>query len=237
MTLNAITDTLVTSCKALTFAAPVAIVYNPLDYARPAWDAYCDRYGQGQRDVLVCGMNPGPFGMSQCGVPFGEVNLVRDWLGIHAQIGKPPLEHPRVPVLGFDCSRSEVSGARLWGWAKVGYGTPDAFFQHNFVINYCPLAFMEANGRNRTPDKLPNAERAALFAVCDQALADTITLFQPKLVVGVGHFAESRLRAVVGRVDPEIRVGRVPHPSPASPSANRDWAGQMDRAWTELGLA
>ncbi len=237
MTLNAITDTLVTSCNALTFAAPVAIVYNPMDYARSAWDAYGDRYGQGQRDVLVCGMNPGPFGMSQCGVPFGEVNLVRDWLGIHAQIGKPPVEHPRVPVLGFDCPRSEVSGARLWGWAKVRYGTPDAFFQHNFVINYCPLAFMQASGRNRTPDKLPNAERVALFAACDQALADTIALFRPKVVVGVGHFAEARLRAAVGRVDPEIRVGRVPHPSPASPSANRDWAGQMNAAWTALGLA
>ena len=174
--------------------------------------------------------------MSQVGVPFGEVNLVRDWLGIHATIGKPPVEHPRVPVLGFACPRSEVSGARLWGWAKARYGTPDAFFHQAFVINYCPLAFMEASGRNRTPDKLPNAERTALFAVCDQTLAETIALFRPTIVVGVGSFAEARLRTVALRVDPNIRVGRVPHPSPASPSANRDWAGQMNAAWDNLGL-
>jgi single-strand selective monofunctional uracil DNA glycosylase len=232
-----ITDALVAGCNALTFGPPVTHVYNPLTYARTAWDAYCEKYGQGQRDVLICGMNPGPFGMSQVGVPFGEVNFVRDWLGIYAPIGKPQVEHPRVLVRGFDCPRSEVSGARLWGWAKTRYGTPDAFFRQTFAINYCPLAFMEEGGRNRTPDKLPARERAALYAVCDRALADTIALFRPKVVVGVGHFAEARLRAVAPQVDPTIRVGRVPHPSPASPAANRDWAGQMDRAWAELGLS
>ena len=34
--------------------------------------------------VVFLGMNPGPFGMAQVGVPFGEVAAVRDWLRIDA---------------------------------------------------------------------------------------------------------------------------------------------------------
>ena len=127
MTLKAITDELISALNPLTFSEPVTHVYNPLIYARAAWDMYCQRYGQGRRRVLALGMNPGPFGMSQVGVPFGEIEHVRDWLGIHVPIGKPPIEHPKRPIQGFDCPRSEVSGRRLWSWAKDTYGTPTAF--------------------------------------------------------------------------------------------------------------
>ena len=65
-------------------------------------------------------------------------------------------------VLGFECRRSEVSGARLWGWARDRFGTPQRFFERFFVANYCPLAFMEASGANRTPDKLSAAEQQEL---------------------------------------------------------------------------
>lgn len=233
--LAAITDNLIADVTPLTFQPPVTHVYNPLVYARAVWDAYCEKYGQGHRKVLIYGMNPGPFGMAQCGVPFGEVRLVRDFLGLDAPVAKPAIEHPRVPVLGLDCPRSEVSGARFWGWVKSRYGNPEAFFDHAFVANYCPLSFMEASGRNRTPDKLPAAERVPLFKACDEAMAGLVAHFQPTLVIGVGQFAESRLKAVLGATS-GIRIGRVPHPSPASPSANKDWAGQMDRAGAELGL-
>ena len=95
MSLGQITDDLVAELDGLTFAPPVTHVYNPLVYARNAWDLYCEKYGQGRREVLMIGMNPGPFGMSQCGVPFGEIAHVRDWLNINVPIGKPPVEHPK----------------------------------------------------------------------------------------------------------------------------------------------
>ena len=135
MSLGRITDELITALEPLTFSEPVTHVYNPLVYARSAWDLYCARYGQGTRKVLALGMNPGPFGMSQVGVPFGEIDHVRDWLGIETPIGKPPVEHPKRPILGFACTRSEVSGRRLWGWAKETYGTPEAFFETFFITN------------------------------------------------------------------------------------------------------
>ena len=234
-TLNKITDELVAALDRLSFAPPTAIVYNPLVYARAPWDAYCERYGQGQREVLMLGMNPGPFGMAQVGVPFGEVAAVRDFLGILADVGKPPDEHPKRPILGFDCPRSEVSGRRFWGWAKDQFQTPEAFFSRFFVANYCPLVFMEEGGRNRTPEKLPKAEREPLFAACDRALLRTVEHFQPRFVIGVGKFAEQRIQAALAGI-PDLNTGSVPHPSPANPQANRGWSPLMDRAMEELGV-
>jgi single-strand selective monofunctional uracil DNA glycosylase len=233
--LHAITNTLNAELAQLRFGAPVTHVYNPLTYARPAWDQYCQQFAQGERKILLLGMNPGPFGMAQVGVPFGEVAMARDWLGISAPIGQPERVHPKRPIQGFDCPRSEVSGQRFWGWARDTFGTPERFFAQFFVTNYCPLCFMVESGANLTPDKLRADEREALFATCDRALAATITQFQPMLVIGVGHFAEARLRAVVG-TNPQIHVGRVPHPSPASPLANAGWAPLMTRALHDLGV-
>ncbi len=234
--LKSITDDLVADLDGLTFGPPVTHVYNPLVYARAPWDLYCEKYGQGQRDVVLWGMNPGPFGMAQVGVPFGEVNLARDWLGVEATVGKPPIEHPRRPVEGFACKRSEVSGARLWGWARETSGTAEAFFERFFVATWCPLAFMEASGANRVPEKLPRAEREVLFAACDRAMFRTVEHFKPRFVVGVGRFAEDRLRAVLEGSRIEVIIGGVPHPSPASPQGNAGWSPLASRALRDLGV-
>ncbi|MBM4363989.1 MAG: single-stranded DNA-binding protein, partial [Deltaproteobacteria bacterium] len=180
--------------SALTFAPPVAAVYDPLEHARAPHEAYLERYGRGPREVLLLGMNPGPFGMVQTGVPFGDVTMVRDYLGITGKVTAPLRQHPARPVTGFACTRREVSGTRLWGLARDRFGPPERFFARFFVANYCPLAFMDAAGRNITPDKLPAAERAPLFAACDAALRDVVTLLAPRLVIGVGGFAEARAR-------------------------------------------
>ncbi|RPI48326.1 MAG: single-stranded DNA-binding protein, partial [Betaproteobacteria bacterium] len=132
------------------------------------------------------------------------------------------------------CARREVSGQRLWGWARDSFGTPERFFARFFVANYCPLAFIEASGRNHTPDKLPASERAALFAACDRALAALTRLLRPQHVVGIGNFAAQRAAHALTEAD--VSIGSVPHPSPASPIANRGWAEQMTRALNELGI-
>lgn len=230
-----ILDDWVRALAPLRFNPPVSHVYNPLVYAREPYERYLERYGAGPKEVLLLGMNPGPFGMAQTGVPFGEVRLVRDWLRIDGRVDKPAVEHPKRPVLGFDCPRSEVSGARLWGWARDTFGTPERFFARFFVFNYCPLAFMEASGRNLTPDKLPRAEREPLFAACDEALRRFAAVWKPRWVIGVGAFAEQRARRALGEAGPTF--GRILHPSPASPLANSGWADSVNRSLRELGIA
>ncbi|NTU60032.1 MAG: single-stranded DNA-binding protein, partial [Deltaproteobacteria bacterium] len=132
------------------------------------------------------------------------------------------------------CRRSEVSGARLWGWARARFGTPEAFFGRFLVVNYCPLVFMEESGKNRTPDKLPAGEREPLLEACDRALRRTVELLGPRHVIGVGAFAEARARAALAGAEAEI--GRISHPSPASPAANRGWDRLVDGELAALGL-
>jgi single-strand selective monofunctional uracil DNA glycosylase len=219
----------------LVFSAPVSHVYNPLDYASAAHAQYLERFGGAPKEVLFLGMNPGPWGMAQTGVPFGEVGAVRGWLGIDAEVGRPDPEHPKRPIMGFACTRSEVSGARLWGWARDTFGTPERFFNRFFIANYCPLAFMESSGRNRTPDKLPAVEREPLLAACDRALVRTVEILRPQIVIGVGAFAEGRACAALDGLD--TRIGRILHPSPASPTANRGWADRATRELRAAGVA
>lgn len=236
MSLSDISRDLSRRLAPLKFAAPVTHVYDPLDYAWAPHALYLSRYGAGPKEVLLFGMNPGPWGMAQTGVPFGEIAAVRDWLGLEAPVKKPKHEHPARPIEGFACARSEVSGARLWGWAKETFTTPQRFFERFFVVNYCPLSFMEASGKNRTPDKLPPAERAPLLAECDKAVVQVVELLKPRVVVGVGAFAEDRLRAALEGSKRKVEIGRVLHPSPASPLANQGWGKQATKALRRLGV-
>ena len=216
------------------FAAPIEHVYNPLRYAWGSHEIYLRKFGGSPKRVVFLGMNPGPFGMVQTGVPFGEINAVRNWLGIEAAVGKPKREHPRRRVTGFACARSEVSGQRLWGLFAARFGSPAGFFSQHIVMNYCPLAFLENSGRNRTPDRLPAAERSLLFAACDEHLRSVITALEPEWLIGIGEFAARRAAEVFPQGAPKL--GRILHPSPASPAANRDWSGTVVRQLRELGV-
>ena len=227
----------------LSFADPVAWVYNPLEYAWDLHAQYVTRWGNSSRRVLMLGMNPGPWGMAQTGVPFGEVAMVRDVLGLNARVGRPDPEHPKRPVRGLDCPRSEVSGRRLWGFFAERFGGIEGFFADHFIVNYCPLVFMEESARNRTPDKLPAAETGPLFEACDRRLVRVVDLYRPEWVVGVGAFARKKLEGLFGTRAPgrdpghvPARIGTVLHPSPASPAANRGWAEAAEKQMVEQDI-
>ena len=257
-TLIGLSRHLSTAVDALEFSAGppgnVTHVYNPLEYARAGWEAYLRLAAAAPRKVLLLGMNPGPWGMAQTGVPFGEVDAVQNWMGIRpndgaengVEIGTPDQPHPKRPIQGFDCPRSEVSGRRLWGLMQSRFGSAERFFEHHFVANYCPLVFMAETGRNVTPDKLAASERDRLFTLCDEYLIRTIDALRPQYVIGVGKFAEKRIRTAleqegrsttdgVGLPGAAVTVGAILHPSPASPAANRDWGGTATRQLVELG--
>ncbi len=234
MQIKNILDELIEELGSLRFGSPVTHVYNPIVYARKAHDRYWKLCGGGSGKVVLLGMNPGPWGMAQTGVPFGNVDSVRDWMKIRVPVGQPARVHPKRPVQGLECLRREVSGKRLWGWAEKTFGTPERFFSRFLVINYCPLTFMEETGRNRTPDKLPASERAALFSACDRALVRTVEKLAPLHVVGIGNFARDRAReALAGR---DVSIGRITHPSPANPKANRGWEKCIREDFTAMGI-
>ena len=218
----------------LRFSPPVRYVYNPLRYARDPAERYVATFAAHGAEAVFLGMNPGPWGMAQTGVPFGEIEAVRDWLHVEGKILQPAAIHPRVPVRGFDCPRSEVSGRRLWGLARERFGDARAMIGHWFVANYCPLLFLDDEGRNITPDKLAGPDRAELFPLCDRFLGLLLAVLRPRWVVGVGAFARQRLEAVAGPLG--IEVTSILHPSPASPAANRGWARQAKAALRSTGI-
>lgn len=234
--------TLADDLAPLRFSTPVSHVYNPLDYAWAPYEAYVRRFAVGPRRIVLLGMNPGPFGMMQTGVPFGEVAAVRDWMGLSAPVAAPAEMHPRRPIEGFACRRSEVSGRRMWEWANRRWGSAERFFSDAFVLNYCPLVWLEASGRNRTPVQLPAAELGPVYQACDRHLARALTALQPEWAIGIGGFAEKRLRTVLegGDIDSalarSIRIAQILHPSPASPAANRGWAEAVDAQLQALGI-
>lgn len=232
--LNTITDDLIAELNTLAFTPPVSHVYNPLEYAREPYRLYLKRFATPPKEAVFIGMNPGPWGMAQTGIPFGEVNAVRDWLKIEAAVGSPKHIHPKRPVTGFSCHRSEISGKRLWGWAQKKFNRPDRFFARFLVLNYCPLLFIEASGRNKTPNSLRIVERAKVIDICDRALRRTIQVISPEYVIGIGAFAEQRAaRALAGL---GIPIGRITHPSPANPKANRGWETLIDTELSRLGI-
>ena len=213
---------------------PISFVYDPTEYAREPLSLYFERYGQTSKRAVLVGMNPGPWGMLQTGVPFGEVSIVRDWMGIEGSVGQPKQLHPKRAVEGFACTRSEVSGRRLWGWARDRFGPAEEFFGEFFVVNYCPLAFFDEGGKNITPDKLRADDKARLYRLCDGATKRMVEILMPEWVIGIGKFAYDRSVAALEGID--VKVGRVTHPSPANPSANRGWAKIVERELTEIGI-
>lgn len=219
------------SMGSLSFELPTAYIYNPLEYAWEIHRQYLELAGGGKKKVVFLGMNPGPYGMAQTGVPFGEIPAVRDWMGLKGEVKKPNLEHPKRPVDGLECTKSEVSGRRLWGLFSEKYPDAHGFFKDHFVVNYCPLVFMEESGKNRTPDKLPAAETKPLEQACDDHLRQVIEILEPEWLIGVGAFAEKR--ASIALSDLNVQIGKILHPSPASPAANRGWAEAANKQLIE----
>jgi single-strand selective monofunctional uracil DNA glycosylase len=210
-------------------------VYNPLDYAWDNHREYLSRYVKKGASALFLGMNPGPYGMVQTGVPFGAVPMVRDYLKINNPVAHPAVEHPSRPVMGLNCPRTEVSGLRFWGLVESCFPNPDDFFSRFVVMNYCPLAFLDGGktARNITPDKLPISQQKALYSLCDDYLSTVLQELGCTTLIGIGQFAMRKLAALA---PDDCKVVSIIHPSPASPVANRGWAQQASAQLSSYGI-
>ncbi|XP_061543917.1 single-strand-selective monofunctional uracil-DNA glycosylase 1 [Phycodurus eques] len=222
--------------RGLSFGEPVRYVYNPLEYAWETHSCYVEKYCQTGQSFLFLGMNPGPFGMAQTGVPFGEVNSVVDWLKITGAVGRPDDEHPKRRISGLACTQSEVSGARFWGFFRKLCGEPAAFFRHCFVHNLCPLIFMSSSGKNLTPPELNAREREELLRLCDIALCQAVEALGVSMVIGVGRVAEQRARRALSAAGMDVRVEGIMHPSPRNPLANKGWDSVAKAKLAQLGV-
>ena len=217
--------------RSLVSEGSVDVCYNPLDYAWDVHEAYLRRMGGSGARTVVLGMNPGPHGMGQMGIPFAATSVVRDLLGITGiPVGQPEPADSRRPVVGLEYPREEVSGTRLWGLLSEHYGDAGAIASRVFLVNHCPLMlFSGPRATNITPDKVGGKRARALLERCDQHLREVVAALDAQRVIGVGKFAESRARSALA--DEAVGVVGCWHPSPASPLANRnggaDWRANV----------
>lgn len=210
-------------------AVDAPYVCHPLDYAWRPHEQYLRRYGQAQGRVVLVGMNPGPWGMGQTGVPFADPGWARDWMGIEADVEPVAGAHPARPILGFASTRPDPSGAKLYGWARARFGTAQRFFAGFFVTNWCPLLLLDDAGRNIPIDALGKEDRALVSPPCDAWMLEAVGALRPRLVVALGRFVHARLDALA--LDVPLRQAR--HPSPANPLNNAGWGEELEDLATE----
>ncbi|XP_041764531.1 single-strand selective monofunctional uracil DNA glycosylase [Anopheles merus] len=209
----------------------VAACYDPIEYAAEIHCAYLQRFLDGPKPILFIGMNPGPWGMCQTGVPFGCVPAVRDWMGLRGTVSKPSPELAARPVEGLACTREEQSGKRWWGLFEELCGTSDRFFRSCFVYNLCPLAFFHQSGRNITPSELKGKAKGEIQSISEAFLAKALALLKPTVVVSVGRYTEDRMKTLTkqNRLDPAVVTHCMPHPSPRSLN-NTNWP-EKAKSW------
>ncbi|MBP11933.1 MAG: single-stranded DNA-binding protein [Euryarchaeota archaeon] len=213
--------------EELTSSGTVDCVYNPLSYAWEVHKRYIEISGDKGARAVMMGMNPGPHGMGQMGIPFAATSMVRDILGISGiDVNQPSVIHPKRPVIGLDYPREEVSGTRIWGLLSETYGGADEIFGKVFLVNHCPLMLLDGErGSNITPDKIYGDTAKGLLRRCDEHLVEVVEILDADVVIGIGKFAEKRARDALDGSEVEVRG--CWHPSPASPLANRnggaDW--------------
>ncbi len=214
-------------------------ILDPIAYAWANHRSYLEQWSRAGIEALLVGMNPGPWGMGQTGVPFGDPWHVRHFLEIDGRVERPENEHPRCPILGLESPRGEVSGQRLWGGAKRCFGDAGSFFERFFVANYCPLLFLAGSGANLTPDKLPKEWMAPVIEACDEHLRSVVAALEPRRVIGVGAWAAKRAEKTLGDDQGSRRaaplIATLLHPSPASPAANKGWFRQARKQLAKIG--
>ena len=192
------------------------IVYNPLTYARNMHLEYLKKSTGHGATILFLGMNPGPFGMMQTGVPFGAVSYVRDYLNIKNDVKEFCL-HPKHKIIGLETKRDEPSGKKLWALMQSLYPKSNELFSHITVQNYCPLAFLDDSGKNIALNNVKN--RKELESLCDNYIKDYILDNNIKVLVGVGVYAYEKLLSL----NLNLTVIKILHPSPLNPLSHKGW--------------
>ena len=97
---------------------------------------------------------------------------------------------------------------------------------------------MGETGRNITPDKLQKSESVPVDQACRLHLSKTIEQLEPEFLIGVGAFAEKQLKETVKAYfpDSDFKIGKILHPSPASPAANKGWPDVPLQQLIDLGV-
>ncbi|KAI8124664.1 hypothetical protein FF38_10666 [Lucilia cuprina] len=219
--------------RNITTPLEISYIYNPVEYAADLHQAYLKKYLKGGKKVLFIGLNPGPNGMGQTGIPFGNITTVRDKMGLNGTVNQPPNIHPKRPVNGLATTIEEPSGKRLWTkFQELSDGSLDIFFEQCFVYNFCPLLFYNSKGDYISPQKLKAPYNRQISNACLHTIEQILELIQPEVIVAIGRYAYDNLKAVKYCI--EKRLLYLRHPSPRA--CTKNWSKIADEFFKNENL-
>jgi len=197
---------------------PDIVVINPLEYLWLQYGYYTSCYHNQYPRAMIIGMNPGPKGMSQTGIPFGSPNIIPSILPNKSLFNEirdnegSPVSSPHRRITGPSNTTVEVSGNRLWSALIKRYGDFKSITSEIFVDNICPLLFLcgKNGSKNLTPDKLtPSPAKIILIRLCTERLQKIYQcLGEPSNIVALGRWSHKFLE----KMFPKVRVTYILHP-------------------------
>ncbi|NOJ92166.1 hypothetical protein HMI51_04300 [Corallococcus coralloides] len=212
-------------------------VYHPWVYACEPFARFLDTYGpRHPLDYLFLGLNPGPWGMTQTGIPFTDPTTVRTHLKLSGQVNTPGGTSPRVPVTGLDSKKKEGSAAAISALMGRRWGSVANCYKSGYVMNFCPMFMLDDLGVNVTPADLrvKCSAMRSLRDLCDAYLACVVWIYRPKRVITLGKYAERRLARVLRLAGlDEIHIVPLLHPS----SRARGQLADNPLSWVEYADA
>ncbi len=228
-------------------------IWNPGLYGE-TWHARFRRlYRPGQHPLVVFGLNPGPYGMAQTGIPFTDIrrlvsalpDLAAELRGRGERVEPPGLAPPGLrPYL----SRSfESSAVRVYRFLKKGWGGAERGWTEVVVANPCTLLFIDpAEGKNRTPADLARAARLrgsgrdqvrelveSFGRIRIRCAVESIEALSPRGAILLGKDVQAALGPALRRILGEARVIPWEHPARAVPES---WASGLLSALRRRGL-
>jgi single-strand selective monofunctional uracil DNA glycosylase len=211
-------------------------IWNPGLYAA-SWHAlFRKEYPASAGCILVFGLNPGPYGMAQTGIPFTDLKRLREHLPRLAK----GLERRGCSLAGVGLaprslrpylSRTfESSAVRVYRFLSRGWGSAEDGWRSVVVANPCSLLFMDAAGENRTPADLVGAVsrrtgslvaarrlRERCNALRRLAAREAVRVLSPRGVVLLGKDAQRAMQTgIAPLLGPDSILGWE-HPARAVP--------------------
>jgi len=136
-------------------------VWNPGLYGEPWHSRFRRCYPPAARPLVLFGLNPGPYGMAQTGIPFTDIRrlvsalpaLVAELRNAGKRLEVPGLAPVSLPPY---LSRTfEASSVRVYRFLERSWGDAERGWREVVAANPCPLLFIDTEtGKNRTPADL-----------------------------------------------------------------------------------
>jgi single-strand selective monofunctional uracil DNA glycosylase len=216
------------------------LVLDPSRYGE-RWHAPFRRlYPPRARPLLVFGLNPGPYGMAQTGIPFTDLKRLAQGLPrLAAELARSG-ERLSLPGLApsslqpFLTRTFESSSVRVHRFLRLAHGSAERAFREVVFVNPCPLLFIDrALGENRTPADLPRALRAGVDEARVEVVSVAVARLRARGAIVLGRDAAAALSVPLRARLGERAVVEWEHPARAVPDI---WARGLLAALRRRGL-